>query len=229
MRQPPDHRYRVVLAALQAETPPSDARMASLYALLDDSPCAHPEVEYAYELHQEEEHRAILDAFLLANCPLSEVAALLEIETPVIETYLFLFMDVAVFRNRLERVSYAANYESSSYGKEIVKTAVQVGADYLYWAYGKPRDDLDPRTIINRTMVDSFYRGLAHRGNGLTTGVAKEAQKWWATAIRNAELSERLNPSTAKQALDELRIALREEDDTVPADAFDVPVSEILH
>jgi len=229
MRRQPDHRYREVLAAVQTGNVPAEYRMASLYAIYDNAVCPSDLVQYAFDLHEEEEHRAILDAFLLTRAPLSELKGLFDIEPAVIETYMFLYMDMAVFRNKLEIISFAAHYESSSYGKELVKTAVQVGPEYLYWAYGKPRDDIDPRTIIRRTMLDSYFRGMAHKGNGLTTGVTKEAHKWWATAIKNAELSERMNPSTAKQAVEELRIALGQRDETVASDDFEVPLSDILH
>jgi hypothetical protein len=229
MRQRPDHRYREVLSAVQAGTIPVEPRMAALYAIYDNAPCSDELVQYAFDLHEEEEHRAILDAFLLTRCPLTEIMAVLEIDILVIETYMFLYMDVSVFRNKLEIISFAAHYESSCYGKELVKTAVQVGPEYLHWAYGRLSDTVDPRAIIRRTMQDSYFRGMAHKGNGLTTGVAKEAHKWWATAIKNAELTERMNPSTAKQALDELRIALGQRDETIAADEFEVPLSDILH
>lgn len=230
MRLSPDHRHHTVLALLQQGDPaPADPRMAALYDLLDHAASPLAEVVYAVDLHREEEHRAILDAFLLTKCSHAEISSLLDVDLIAIETYSFLFMDTSVFRNRLEIMSYAAHYESSAYGKELVKTAVQVGPDYLHWAYGKARDNVDPRYIIQKTMMDSFYRGMAHRGNGLTTGVTKEAHKWWSTAIKNAEIAERMNPSTAKQAIEELRIALGQQDDTVAVDDFEVPVSEILH
>lgn len=203
--------------------------MAALQDIYDGAACPLDLVQYAHDLHEDEEHRAVLDAFLLTRCPLSEIVQVLEIEAPVIETYMFLFMDTTVFRNKLEIISFAARYENNNYGKELVKTAVQVGSDYLHWAYGKPRDDIDPRTIIRRTMLDSYFRGMAHKGNGLTTGVTKEAHKWWATAIKNAELTERMSPSTAKQAVEELRIALGQQDETVAPDDFEVPLADILH
>ena len=229
MRRQPDHRYRAVLSAVQEGTAPTEPQMAALYAVYDNATCPSDLVQYAHDLHEDEEHRAILDAFLLTRCPLTEIVAVLEIDVPVIETYVFLYMDVTVFRNKLEIISFAAHYESSNYGKELVKTAVQVGPEYLHWAYGKLSDAIDPRTIIRRTMQDSYFRGMAHKGNGLTTGVTKEAHKWWATAIKNAELTERMDPSTAKQAIEELRIALGQRDETIGPDDFDVPLTDILH
>lgn len=229
MRAKPDHRYRTVLAAAQTGAGVTEPRMRALLDIFSGVTPALELVQYAYDLHEDEEHRAIVEAFLLTRCPLAEVVEVLEIDAAVIETYMFLFMDTSVFRNKLEVISFAAHYEGSTYSKELVKTAVQVGSDYLHWAYGKPRDDIDPRTIIRRTMLDSYFRGMAHKGNGLTTGVTKEAHKWWATAIKNAELTERMSPSTAKQAAEELRIALGQNDETVAADDFEVPLSDILH
>ncbi len=231
MRLRPDHRFQDVLAAVNASANvPTESRMAALFARLDNpSGVVDENVDYAYELHSEEEHRAIVDAFLLSKCEVAEISALLDIDAGVLETYAYLFMDMTVFRNRLEIISYAARYNSSEYGKEMVRTAVHVGADYLYWTYGKTRADFDPRYVIQKTMMDSFFRGMAHKGNALTTGVAKESHKWWGTAVKNAELMERLNPTTAKQAVEELRIALGQKDDTVSADNFEVPLDQILH
>ena len=231
MRVRPDHRYRAVLAAMNASQPvPSDPKSLALYGLLTKAPgFVSGDVAQAHDLHAEVEHRCVVDAFLLTKSSHSEIASVLEMDLNVVDTYAHLYLDMAVFRNRLEIVSYSTRYDGDAYGKELVRTAVNVGADYMHWAYGKPRDTFDPRRVVQHTMTDSFYRGMAHKGNALTTGVAKEAHKWWATAVKNAELSERLNPSTAKQAIEELRIALGKQDDTHTLDSFEVPVTDILH
>lgn len=231
MRQRPDHRYRDVLAAVSArQAAPSDPRSLALLEILTKAPGPHvSEVVAAHDIYLEQEHRCVVDAFLLTRSAHHEIASVLEMSVGVIETYAHLYMDMSTFRNRLEIISYAARYDGDAYGKELVRTAVSVGADYMHWAYGKPRDTFDPRKVIQHTMTDSFYRGMAHKGNALTTSVAKEAHKWWATAVKNAELSERLNPSTSKLAVEELRIALGKHDDTHAPDSFDVPVADILH
>jgi hypothetical protein len=230
MHPQPDHRFRLAQAAVKQQAAgPEDPETAALVELLAGRPCPLPNVAYAYDLFRVDEHRPILDAFLLTRSAPVDISGVLEIDHEVIGTYSRLFMDVAVFRNRLEIISFASEYEASPYGKEIVKAAVQAGPEYLYWAYGKPNATYDPREIIRRTMIDSFFRGMAHKGNALTTQTAKEAHKWWATAVKNAELSERLNPSTTKLAAEELRIALAQRDDTVQPEAFEVPLSEILH
>ena len=213
-----------------SQAAPSDPKSLALLALLTKAPgSVSHDVSLAHDLYTEVEHRCVVDAFLLTRSQHHEIASVLEMDVAVIDTYAYLYMDMAAFRNRLEIVSYASRYDGDAYGKELVRTAVSVGADYMHWAYGKPRDTFDPRKVIQHTMTDSFYRGMAHKGNALTTNVAKEAHKWWATAVKNAELSERLNPSTAKQAIEELRIALGKQDETHAPDDFEVPVTDILH
>jgi hypothetical protein len=119
-------------------------------------------------------------------------------------------------------------YDGDPYAVELLKTGVMVGSDYLVWMYGG-RDAVDTRTIVRHTMIDSFYRGMSHKGNSLTSRVAKEAQKWWTTAIKNAEILEKMEPQEAKQAYEELRIALEGKDETIPVEKAPVPLDDILH
>lgn len=227
-RTSPQHRFESVRAAVKKETPPENPVEKSLYCVLKGLPDADPDVVYANELFVNEEHRAILDAFFLSGAPLETTSRVLNIPPRVLAAYQFLFFDVDTFRNRLEKISYAAECEASAYAKELLRTGVMVGAEYLIWTYGG-RGDIDTRQVVRHTMIDSFFRGMAHKGNSLTSGVTKESQKWWATAIRNAEILERIDPRASKQAYEELRIALEGADQTLPADKAPVPLEDILH
>jgi len=229
MRKSPSSRYYEVKQAVGAKTPPTDARELSLLALLERKPCSDATVEYAYDLYRNTEHRVVIDAFLLAKASPGLVSQTLGIPVAVIEAYAYLFMDVSFLRDRLELLSYANEYEGPFASREIIRTAVTIGVSYLIWAYGGNAENVDPRVIIRHTMIDSFFRGMAHKGNSLTSSMAREAQKWWGTAVRNAELLERVDPQVTKAAVDELRIALVDKDDTLPATAAPVPLADILH
>lgn len=230
MLEPPDHRFLAMQALVASGSPaPTDALEVALFARLSGQPCLVEAVAYASDLHENEEHRPVIDAFLLARTPLDIIASTLDIPAHVLETYMQLFMDVSVFRNKLELITYATHYESSAYGKELVRAAVTVGLDYLLWAYGNGNGQLDTRHVIRRTMLDAYFRGMAHKGNALTSNVAKEALKWWSTAIRNAESLEKIDPHTAQNAVDELRIALEAKDESLKIAEAPVPVTEILH
>jgi len=201
--------------------------MASLYAHLSGG-TGTPEVAYAWDLFSDDDHRAAMDAFLLGKAPADLISRILDIPVAVVSAYSYLFMDVAALRNRLELLSYAAAYDGPASAKDLIRATVTVGLEYLLWTHGVA-PDLDARTVVRRTMVDAFYRGMAHRGNSLSSNVAKEAHKWWSTAIRNAELLERLDPRATRAAYDELRIALEGHDETLPPDAAPVPVSDLMH
>ena len=226
----PSHRFNTVHAALsEAAVTHADPLMQALRDVLLNTPSADADVRYALDLYVAPAHRAAMDSFVLAGAPADLVQSVIGVRAEVLRVYAHLFMDVGVFRNRLEMLSWASDYEGDSYGKELCRAALTIGIDYLLWAFGKGDADLDARMVVRRTMIDSYYRGLAHRGNGLTAGVTKEAYKWWATAVRNAEILERLDPRVSKHAAEELKIALEAKDDTLKPGESPVSIDEILH
>jgi hypothetical protein len=227
----PQHRYLAAQAAVDAASaaPEGDAAVQALFTLLGTGVCEDAAVTYALDLFRVDDHRSALDAFLLAQVSDDIAASTLSIAPNIVAMYRHLFMDTTVFRNKLELMTYARNYTGNAYGVELVRTAVTVGLEYLLWAFGKSGDSLDNRAVVRQTMVDSFFRGMAHKGNPITSATAKEAQKWWATAIRNAQILETIDPRTSRNAYEELRMALEKTDDTKTVEQAPVPLVEILH
>jgi len=228
-RVSPRHRFESVLAAVKTSTPPPPGDLeAALHGLIKRNGPPDPWAEYAYDLYLDVQHRSVLDAFILAGAELDVVSKVLGIPVLVLMAYEYLFFDMATFRNRLEKITYASNYDGDAYAAELLKTGIMVGADYLIWTYGG-KDTVDTRAVVRHTMIDAFYRGMSHKGNSLTSAVSKESQKWWATAIRNAEILEKMDPQATKQAYEELRIALEGVDETVSVEKSPVPVDDIMH
>jgi hypothetical protein len=232
MKRPsPRHRFEAVLATVKTSSPPPTGELEqALHAYITRSGTPSATVEYAYDLYLDIQHRPVIDAFILADADRPTVSRVLGIPVSVLMAYEYLFFDMETFRNRLEKISYASNYEGDAYASELLKTGVMVGADYLIWTYGG-REAVDTRVVVRHTMIDAFFRGMSHKGNNLTSGVAKEAQKWWATAIRNAEILEKMDPQASKQAHEELKklFALEGVDETTPVDKAPVPLEDILH
>jgi hypothetical protein len=228
-RVSPRHRFESVLAAVKTSSPPPPGELeTALYGLIKRSGSPDPWAEYAYDLYLDVQHRSVLDAFILSGADLDVVGKVLSIPTLVLLAYEHLFFDMKTFRNRLEKITYASNYDGDAYAAELLKTGIMVGADYLIWTYGG-KETVDTRAVVRHTMIDAFYRGMSHKGNSLTSAVSKESQKWWATAIKNAEILEKMDPQATKQAYEELRIALEGVDETTPVDKSPVPVEDILH
>jgi len=225
---PPNHRYLAVKEALSGGVEIGDPRMAALAEIFSGRTCSRSDVAYAHDLYTHPEHRAVIDAFFLARTDVQTTSSLLEIPQDVLAAYGHLFLDMQVFRNKLDVWSYAASYNGSDYAKEIVRTAVQVGQPYLHWLYGAT-NQIDNRLVVRRTMEDAFFRGMAHKGNSLTSGMSKEALKWWGVSINNAVLLEKIDPQTTKSAVNELEIALEQRDETLTPEQAPVPLEEILH
>lgn len=229
MRSPdPASRYRDVLQAVNAGIAPADPLARELFDLLTGGQVRDAVAE-AYDLHQVEAHRSVLDAFLVASATPQLIETVLGVKAEVIGAYTYLFFDKSVFRNRLELLSYAASYPGESHAQELIRAAVNVGLEYLLWAYGRGDVQVDARTIIRHTMAEAYYRGMAHRGNALTSGITRESHKWWATAVKNAELLERIDPRAEKHAFEEIRIQLEKADTTYTTETAPVPVTDILH
>jgi hypothetical protein len=217
------------VAAIKKGLRPNTELDAALYDLMLTGVCEDDSVKDAYDLYRVAEHRTAMDAFSIAGATPEMVKHALAIDPKVTEAYRELFMDCRRFRNKLERISYAKDYPADAYGKEMVRAAVTAGLDYLLWAYGASDSQIDARSVIRQTMAEAYYRGMAHRGQSISSPSAKEAHKWWGTAVKNAELLERVDPRAEKQALEEIRIALERRDDTIVASDAPVPLNEILH
>lgn len=225
----PSHRYRAVQKALTARNVPDGILEEELYKHLKDKTGAQCTAGDALEIYQEEEHRAVLEAFLLAGAGPELIEKVLSVPTAVTAAYKHLFFDQSVFKNRLETLGYAADFEGSTHAREVLKAALTVGMDYLLWVYGRAEVQVDARDVIRHTMAEAYYRGMAHRGNSITSGVSKEAHRWWATAVRNAELLEKIDPRAERQAFEEIRIQLEKYDDTYSPESAPVDPSEIMH
>lgn len=228
MRGSPRHRHDEIYRAWQAQ------------ASLPEKFAGHPVAEslfniflrsrktqepdevtvHAYELFTDLRHRGYMDAFLLAGGDADTIQRVFDVPMEVTEAYEYAFFDKSVFRNRMEKLSFAANYEEANstdrWGGELVRSGLTTGLDYLIWTFGGATVmDLDVRHSIRTAMVDAFYKSRLHLGNAVTSEVSKEAQKWLNVATKNAELLEKLDPKVAAQAHEALRVALTQSDDTV--------------
>lgn len=241
MTRLPNHRLLAVREAQRDKTPlPPDPRMQGLLRWFLNKPDAPPDVVDAYMLYKDHEHRVILDAFFLARAPEELIARIFEIDPAVVSAYGYLFMDMSVFRNRLEIRSYSVHYNNDGDGRDITCLATGVGLEYLIWAYGNQptltsevvsSGVLSPGTteITRRTMTESFYKGMAHRGNSVVSSVAKEALKWWQQAVHNVAILEKLDPEGKQTGNDAVALALESRDETLGTTQLPVSRDKIEH
>ena len=100
--QSPRHRFNAVLVEIRAATPPAGGFELELYTAMTNKAAPRTDTTYAYDLFADDDHRPVLDAFLLSGATLDVITAVLFIPIPVLQIYEYLFFDRTSFRNRLE-------------------------------------------------------------------------------------------------------------------------------
>jgi hypothetical protein len=223
MGRDPDFRYYEARAGQ-----PSDDLTKALMDVLADAPHVDLRVQYAYDLYRVLDHRAAMDAFSLARADHASIVEALEVPVDVITAYQHLFFDVRVFRNKLERITYAQQYPAEEH-RGLMESALEAGVDYLRWAYNAPLPTLSPRTIVRKAMVDTYFRSMAHRGNHISSDTSKQALKWFSTAVKNASIMEEVEPATQQRAVEQLKIALAKDNSVLPAENGAVTPGSVLH
>lgn len=211
----PRHRYRA--AREKASASPTVSLEAALTAALDQpKPDAAASVRAALDVWENTQHRGIVDSVLLAGATDVQVAELLEMTEEDVATYRYLFFDTAVFRNKLEKMTFAANYRDDAWASDFVRAGLAHGLNYLLWSFGG-KAELSTRNVVRTSMEDAHFKARAHKGTSLTSKTAREASRWMTLATQYAKLVEDLDPQRAQQAHEALRIILEKKDDTVAA------------
>ena len=218
------------ITAGKAKQKPSDKRVATLVDILSGKN-KDPDLTYAWELFQEDRIRRSLDAFFIGDAMLDVIRRATDIPMPVLQRYNEYFFDTSVFRNRLERLVYIDNV--SMYGDkqeaEYLQVAMCSGPAYLTWLL-RGKVDLKPKDYLEAHMVDSFFRGQAHRAVPIDSPIGREARVWGENGVRSALALHKIDPQEETNALEQLRLALRHEDVSLTADSKGAPAPEdILH
>lgn len=228
-----DHRYRRVCKAIEDKAQPEEGGLeARLYAHVEGTE-EDPVLEYALEIYMSPAHKEAVEGFLLAGGTDDIISDILEIRPiEVLEAYRYLFFDMAQLKNRVDRMLYAQTVCSAHTNRavsEANKVALTAGADYLAWFWNPEKAALKPSTVINRHMVDGYYRSFAHAGAPLTSKLAQEALKLAKDATRSAKLAEDMNPSDMVNAAEAVRLAIEQFDSTKTVEELGVSPEELLN
>lgn len=157
--------------------------MEALLRLLQGATDVPDEVDHAYYIYQDEYQREIVDTLLLAETPLDEIEVYFEIPEAVTTVYKHLFFDLRVFRNRLDRVSYARNYVGSSeFGSQLKLGAVEYGKDYVLSCLAKAAGyNVDPVKAVKESVTMGYVLSKNALEHAVDSSKAKEARQWAST------------------------------------------------
>jgi hypothetical protein len=196
MRLPkPRHRYDELRK--KARAPVTEAER-SLYVLLhgeaelnkavplrpwDAGKVVDPSVQYPYGVFCTDEVRAVLEAFLLASEDNARICEATAMPAEEINIYRELFFDTAQFRTDLELIVFLQQIPDEATYKPLYKIAFHQGLGALRWHFCRDKGQVEPETVVRNVMTDSYYRSLEHRGQAVTSKVAKEASRLAKTAL----------------------------------------------
>lgn len=196
MRLPnPRHRYEEL--ARKARAPETESER-SLYVLLhgaeelnkavplrpwDSGQIVDPSVQYPYGIFRTPEIRAFLEAFLIASDNNAEICMALAMPAEEIDIYRNLFFDTSTFRTDLELIIFMQDIPDEGQNKQLYKIAFHQGLGALRWHFCRDKGQIPPETVMRSIMTDSYYRSLEHRGQAVTSKVAKEASRLARTAM----------------------------------------------
>lgn len=222
----PDHRYQTVLATVEAMGAcPRDKHEADLYHLLSGQP--HSEaVERAYDIFTHEFKQETLEAVLLVNFEPDEVQDILQVPIAVTEIYTYLFFDASAFLDELDRTDYAYTYAKSLFGKELKRSAIDLGKECLKVRLSKGSHIVDPITVQNSVRTTAYMMASLVRINQVDSALANAALRWAQVALKAVENDDGVDESSA---FDQLKMTLQTREEATNAEQSGIAESEILH
>jgi hypothetical protein len=188
-------------------------------------------VQYPYGVFSTAEVRSVLEAFLIATDNNAQISNAIAMPAEEIDIYRTLFFDTTTFRTDLELIIFLQGIpddESNKNIKALYKIAFHQGLGALRWHFCRDKGQVTPEVVIRSVMTDSYYRSLEHRGQQITSKVAKEASRQARTAMDCARVL--LTDQTGNADAEDLRIKFEQarKNRTIDQHLQDNP-SEILH
>lgn len=231
-RREPDHVARRLTTLVETNQPYDGDHPDELAfcQLLRDGEPSVPSVLDAYELYLHPDDRHILSALVLAKASDAQIADALTMAPPLVATFRHLFFDRGVFRHDLDVKNYVRELAIPEEQRLYYTIACDKGFRTLANRFRVgDRPPIDPKEALRELLADQVDRARAHRGQRLDSELAREALRWAQAASGTASILLRQDPQDAKNALEELKLALRVEDRTTTLDELDINPGQLYH
>jgi len=184
----PDWRWSKVLAAIEAGDPPTDPFLADVYnvkrGISEDE-----DLQYVLDLYEDRQDRDTLVAFFLCRATYDEMTHGTGVEEKILRLYGKLFVDLAVFRNKMEWRKYVLFYVENCCVDEKGKIQVMKGvtdgpyALIAYWRIGEERLLPSNKVMIEKVLIMALEKSLLARNSSILSEASKEAFKWGKAAM----------------------------------------------
>jgi hypothetical protein len=221
----PNHIYLAVNKAVEDNVKaPSGKLEGELYAVLQGNGVSD-NVLRAYDIFSYAFKRETLESLLLAGATPKEIEKTVGVKIQVVEIYGYLFFDVGVFENMLDRLEYAGSYTDSKYGQEMKQLAVNLGKEVLKVRLSQGAYSVTPETAIDAIRGTAYMMAQLAKANPIDSVVAREAQRWAQICLKASDGDKEARTEDAAS----LRIELEKHEVSVDEKKSGIPSDEILH
>lgn len=225
MKNPPEYRYRAVLASVKKKSRPKKTGVEQhLYDLLTKKDAVF-EVTRAYDIYAREFKRETLEALLLVGADASEVEHVLRVPPGVTEAYRTLFFDTDVFEDELDIIDYAKNFDAVTFGGELKHFAVDCGKECLKVRISRGNYVVDSGTVLDGVRSMAYLMTQLAKINRSNSNMANVALRWAQVSLR--AVPEEKDDDEA--GVEKLRVALETRDGTINEEKSGISKDTILH
>jgi hypothetical protein len=168
-----------------------------------------------------------MQAFIISGADDAMIQQSIGIPPAVTDAYRHLFCDKSVFRDRLDLLGWAREYEANGGSKEgaaLLKTATMQGPKALAWIYSQGTVDVDPQDVLQHAMADAYFRGATNRDYKLSSKEANATHALMSSAVKIANALSKTKPQNGNA----LALKLKYREMTTPVHEA-APVEDLLH
>lgn len=230
----PDRLWKQVIEAYDSGTCPGDPFLKRVYSVMVGE-TEDETVQYALEKIAEPKDRDAIVAYILSGATNEMIANSLWIRsTEVVDVFSKLYMDITVFRDKLEHLRYCEYYledrcEDDERNQALIQQGISHGpkALELWWKRAKDEVNIDRDDIADAVLRMAFTNAMAAKDVSVTHPIAKEAHRWVKTALDAIQVRD-ADRDDLGEDLDAM-LAIEKHLSTKTPEEANVPLDQIMH
>lgn len=223
MRREPDERLH---ATMRADAQPDHPIEATLWRCVRQQETSEP-LARALEIYGDMFERERLQPWIMAGATDETIAGRTGLHVDTVKIFRHLCFNLEMFRDLLDKQRWVNFYETrpgtTREGSLFLKKALLHGVEAIAHVMGAPVE-LEPGHVLDQTMRDTFFRGLAIRDGKLTSAEVTAAHGLLKTATALAHEQAKVRPP----GVGDILLRIKHRDMTQPIEVIEM-AGEILH
>lgn len=221
-----------ITEAINNNTPPDDSFLRDVYSVIVNQ-MDYENIKYALELHMTPPYRDTIMAFFLSWATLEQVGQGTGIALDVLSIFEKLFIDRAVFRNKLEWKSYVLFYADKCCHDDAGRDQVMKGATegplslLQHWRVGNESLFPSKWDLVSDFIMIAYEKAIIARNSSILSEAAKEAYKWSALTLKTLQVQEGLKD--IRHGALEAHTAIEQRESTLKVTDLGIQPADIAH